>query len=68
MLGIYEHADSTALLTSFVTLAVECQKAGHKPSWFDAESLAQRHSASRLEHLTMVSGAVPRRQPPFSLP
>ena len=41
-LGIYEHADSTALLTSFVTLAVECQKAGHKPSWFDAESLAQR--------------------------
>ena len=41
-LGVYEHADSTALLTSFVTLAVECQKAGHKPSWFDAESLAQR--------------------------
>jgi hypothetical protein len=40
-LGVYEHADSTALLTSFVTLAVECQKAGHKPSWFDAESLAQ---------------------------
>lgn len=39
-LGVYEHADSTALLTSFVTLAVECQKAGHKPSWFDAESLA----------------------------
>jgi hypothetical protein len=41
-LGVYEHADSTALLTSFVTLAVECQKAGYKPSWFDAESLAQR--------------------------
>lgn len=41
-LDIYAHADSTALLTSFVTLAVECQKAGHKPSWFDAESLAQR--------------------------
>ena len=40
-LVIYEHADSTALLTSFVTLAVECQKAGYKPSWFDAESLAQ---------------------------
>ena len=40
-LGIYAHADSTALLTSFVTLAVECQKAGHKPSWFDAEALAQ---------------------------
>ena len=41
-LGIYEHADSTALPTSFVTLAVECQKTGYKPSWFDAESLAQR--------------------------
>jgi ABC-type glycerol-3-phosphate transport system substrate-binding protein len=41
-LDVYEHADSTALLTSFVTLAVECQKAGHKPSWFDAESLAAR--------------------------
>ena len=41
-LGVYAHADSTALLTSFVTLAVECQKAGHKPSWFDAESLARR--------------------------
>ena len=41
-LGVYEHADSTALLTAFVTLAVECQKAGYKPSWFDAESLAQR--------------------------
>lgn len=38
-LGVYAHADSTALLTSFVTLAVECQKAGHKPSWFDAASL-----------------------------
>lgn len=40
-LVVYEHADSTALLTSFVTLAVECEKAGHKPSWFDAEALAQ---------------------------
>jgi hypothetical protein len=40
-LGVYSHSDSTALLTSFVTLAVECQKAGNKPSWFDAASLAQ---------------------------
>lgn len=39
-LGVYEHADATALLTSFVTLAVECQKAGHQPSWFDANALA----------------------------
>jgi hypothetical protein len=39
-LGIYDHAEGTALLTSFVSLAVACQKAGHKPSWFDAEALA----------------------------
>lgn len=38
-LGMYDHADSTALLTSFVGLSVACQKAGHKPSWFDAGAL-----------------------------
>ncbi|WP_232661915.1 hypothetical protein [Pseudonocardia sp. TRM90224] len=31
--------EGTALLTAFVGLAVECQKAGHRPSWFDAERL-----------------------------
>lgn len=39
-MGLYDHAEGTALLTSFVGLAVACQKAGHKPSWFDAEKLA----------------------------
>ena len=39
-LGIYQHTDGTALLTSFVSLAVECQKAGYTPSWFDADALA----------------------------
>ncbi|RTL64565.1 MAG: hypothetical protein EKK42_25235 [Pseudonocardiaceae bacterium] len=37
----YDHAEGTALLTSFVGLAVECQKAGFKPSWFDAATLAR---------------------------
>lgn len=36
---VYEHAEGTALLTAFVGLAVACQIAGRKPSWFDAESL-----------------------------
>lgn len=36
----YDHAEGTALLTSFVGLAVACQQAGHKPSWFDATALA----------------------------
>jgi hypothetical protein len=34
-----DHFEGTALLTSFVGLAVACQEAGHKPSWFDAASL-----------------------------
>ena len=38
----YDHADGTALLTSFVGLSVACQQAGYKPSWFDAQSLASR--------------------------
>jgi hypothetical protein len=38
-LGIYNNAEGTALLTAFVGLAVACQEAGHKPSWFDAASL-----------------------------
>lgn len=39
-IGIYENAEGTALLTSFVSLAVACQQAGHQPSWFDAAALA----------------------------
>ncbi|SDG34099.1 hypothetical protein SAMN05216377_11118 [Pseudonocardia oroxyli] len=39
-LGLYPNTDGTALLTAFVGLAVECQKANHKPSWFDANELA----------------------------
>jgi hypothetical protein len=38
----YDHADGTALLTSFLGLSVACQQAGYKPSWFDAQSLASR--------------------------
>ncbi|MGH3612837.1 MAG: hypothetical protein ACRDRK_09615 [Pseudonocardia sp.] len=39
--GVYDHAEGTALLTSFVGLSLACQQAGHKPSWFDAEALAR---------------------------
>jgi hypothetical protein len=39
-LGLYSNTDGTALLTAFVGLAVECQKADYKPSWFDADELA----------------------------
>lgn len=39
-MGIHDNAEGTALLTSFVSLAVACQLAGHPPSWFDAEALA----------------------------
>lgn len=38
-IGLYNHAEGTALLTSFVSLGVACQKAGYKPSWFDAAAL-----------------------------
>jgi hypothetical protein len=34
-----DHFEGTALLTSFVGLAVACQEAGHKPSWFNATEL-----------------------------
>lgn len=40
-LGIHDNAEGTAMLTSFVSLAVACQLAGHQPSWFDAEALAR---------------------------
>jgi hypothetical protein len=36
---VVDHFEGTALLTSFVGLAVACQQAGHKPSWFDATAL-----------------------------
>jgi hypothetical protein len=36
---VVEHFEGTALLTSFVGLAVACQQAGHKPSWFDPVAL-----------------------------
>ncbi|MDN5860350.1 MAG: hypothetical protein L0H84_17220 [Pseudonocardia sp.] len=39
-LSISDQAEATALLTAFVGLAVQCQTAGHKPSWFDAGALA----------------------------
>lgn len=39
-LGIYNNTEGTALLTSFVGLAAQCQLAGHKPSWFDATKLS----------------------------
>ncbi len=39
-LGLHDNAEGTALLTSFVSLAVACQVAGHPPSWFDAQALA----------------------------
>lgn len=35
-----DHVETTALLTAFVGLAVECTKSGHKPSWFDPAELA----------------------------
>jgi hypothetical protein len=40
-MGIHDDAEGTAVLTSFVSLAVACQVAGHRPSWFDAEALAR---------------------------
>lgn len=40
-MGIHDNAEGTAMLTSFVSLAVACQLAGHQPSWFDAEALAE---------------------------
>jgi hypothetical protein len=36
----HDHVDTTALLTAFVGLSVECTKSGHKPSWFDPAKLA----------------------------
>ncbi len=38
-LGIYDHTEGTALLTSFVSLAVACTSAGQKPTWFDPSAL-----------------------------
>jgi hypothetical protein len=38
-MGMYDHAEGTALLTSFVGLAVACTKAGYQPSWFEPEKL-----------------------------
>jgi hypothetical protein len=35
----HDHVDTTALLTAFVGLSVECTKSGHKPSWFDQRKL-----------------------------
>jgi hypothetical protein len=35
----YDHFEGTALLTSFVGLAVACQNAGIRPTWFDADAL-----------------------------
>jgi hypothetical protein len=38
-MGMYNHAEGTALLTSFVGLAVACTKVDHQPSWFEPEKL-----------------------------
>ena len=38
-MGMYDHTEGTALLTSFVGLSAACTKAGHQPSWFDPASL-----------------------------
>lgn len=39
-MGVYDHAEGTALLTAFVGLAVACTKADQQPSWFDPVTLA----------------------------
>jgi hypothetical protein len=35
----HDRVDTTALLTAFVGLSVECTESGHKPSWFNPGKL-----------------------------
>jgi hypothetical protein len=35
----HDRVDTTALLTAFVGLSVECTESGHQPSWFDPGKL-----------------------------
>lgn len=35
----HDRVDTTALLTAFVGLSVECAESGHKPSWFNPGKL-----------------------------